>query len=71
MDGVLEKKNWKKRFKSKNYFKFIVSFNYIIEIIYGSIRMERAGTYEKAAGWALFHGKTERAITALNNSRGK
>ncbi|GBB83809.1 hypothetical protein RclHR1_10480001 [Rhizophagus clarus] len=32
-------------------------------------KMERAGTYEKAAGWALFHGKTERAITALNNSK--
>jgi hypothetical protein len=32
--------------------------------------MEREGTYEKAAGWALFHGKTERAIAALNNSRG-
>ncbi|CAG8706322.1 uncharacterized protein OCT59_029542 [Rhizophagus irregularis] len=32
-------------------------------------KMERAGTYEKAAGWALFHGKTERAIAALNNSK--
>ncbi len=32
--------------------------------------MERAGNYEKAAGWALFHDQTERAIAALNNSKG-
>ncbi|RIA86881.1 hypothetical protein C1645_778580 [Glomus cerebriforme] len=33
-------------------------------------KMEREGSYEKAAGWALFHGKPERAIAALNNSKG-
>ncbi|CAI2164423.1 11509_t:CDS:10 [Funneliformis geosporum] len=32
-------------------------------------RMERAGNYEKAAGWALFHDLPERAIAALNNSK--
>ncbi|CAG8733516.1 7839_t:CDS:10, partial [Dentiscutata erythropus] len=31
--------------------------------------LENANNYEKAAGIALFHGNTERAITALNNSK--
>lgn len=31
--------------------------------------LEIANNYEKAAGIALFHGNTERAITALNNSK--
>jgi hypothetical protein len=39
-------------------------------MIFCFIRMERDGNYEKAAALALFHGKTERAIAALNNSRG-
>ncbi|CAG8452504.1 4949_t:CDS:10 [Funneliformis caledonium] len=32
-------------------------------------RMERAGNYEKAAGWALFHDLPKRAIASLNNSK--
>ncbi|CAG8462519.1 15994_t:CDS:10 [Acaulospora colombiana] len=33
------------------------------------LRMEKAGNFEKAAGWALFHGETERAVKALGNSQ--
>ncbi|CAG8618340.1 3257_t:CDS:10, partial [Ambispora leptoticha] len=33
------------------------------------VKMEHSKEFEKAAGWALFHGCTERAIKALNNSR--
>ncbi|CAG8486695.1 1716_t:CDS:10 [Ambispora gerdemannii] len=33
------------------------------------IKMEHSKEFEKAAGWALFHGLTERAIKALNNSQ--
>ncbi|RHZ65023.1 hypothetical protein Glove_319g166 [Diversispora epigaea] len=32
-------------------------------------RMEASGNYEKAAGWALFHMETDRAIKALSNSK--
>lgn len=30
--------------------------------------LEEKGQYEKAAGWAVFHGDVERAVTALANS---
>ncbi|CAG8617707.1 13046_t:CDS:10, partial [Acaulospora morrowiae] len=33
------------------------------------LKMEQSGNFEKAAGWALFHGETERAIEILNNSQ--
>ncbi|KAI8372909.1 uncharacterized protein BYT42DRAFT_578520 [Radiomyces spectabilis] len=34
------------------------------------IRLESNGEYDKAAGWALFHGLPERAIQALSSVRG-
>ncbi|OAD70468.1 hypothetical protein PHYBLDRAFT_182399 [Phycomyces blakesleeanus NRRL 1555(-)] len=34
------------------------------------VRLESRGEYDKAAGWALFHGIPERAIRALRSERG-
>lgn len=35
------------------------------------VKLESRGEYDKAAGLALFHGDTQRAIKALSSSRGK
>lgn len=34
-------------------------------------RLELAGEYDTAAGWALFNGLPDRAIKALSSQRGK
>lgn len=38
---------------------------------YAYYRLESAGEYDTAAGWALFNGLPDRAIKALSSQRGK
>jgi hypothetical protein len=35
------------------------------------VRLETAGQYDVAAGWALFNGLPDRAIKALSSQRGR
>ena len=36
-----------------------------------SVSLQASGDYERAAAWALFHGKVTRAVAALSSSKGK
>jgi hypothetical protein len=42
-----------------------------MKVVHQRFRLKVSGDYERAAAWALFHGKVGYAVAALSGSKGK